>query len=226
MESIKIAIVIPAFNEEKSIGNVILELRKLQVDNVEIIVVNDFSKDKTSEVSKESGAHVVNLHENVGYAKAIEKGLSYASTIDGVKYLLTMDADGQHDPRSVLSIIELARETRPEVIAGVRSKNARISEWCYSKYFKYKFSVEDPLCGLKLYSVDFYNRHMRFETYDSIGTELLTKALMQGVNVASIPVIIRKRNDDIPRFGHGLSANYRILKSLLLTMCKVELKRL
>lgn len=222
MASNQVAIIIPAFNEADSIGNVIDELRGIIGSDIHVVVVNDCSSDDTGIIASKAGAIAVNLKVNHGYAQAINQGLLYASSVLDVKYMVTMDADGQHDPKSVNLVIQSMLTGEFDLIAGYRAQFARLSEKLYGKYFNYKFSIKDPLCGLKAYNVKIYRQYGCFETYDSIGTELLSWSLIEGIKVHQMPINIRDRKDDIPRFGSLWAANKRIILSLFTTIRKVN----
>lgn len=217
MASSKVAIVIPAFNEAASIDRVVTELINIVGTETHVVVVNDCSTDDTGNIALQSGAHVVNLANNHGYAQAINQGLAYASSELDVEYLVTMDADGQHDPKSVELLINLLLNENVDLVVGKRYRVARFSEWLYCVYFKIFFKVADPLCGLKGYRKSTYLEYGTFETYDSIGTEILTRSLLSGKEIRQIAVNIRPRND-APRFGSGWSVNKRIFLSLINTM--------
>ncbi|PML04866.1 hypothetical protein BCT86_14490 [Vibrio breoganii] len=220
MESNRLAIIIPAYNEQDTIGNVVKEIFDILGLDVNVIVANDCSKDATSKLASAAGATVLDLESNHGYAKAIERGLDYAAENLGVDYLLTMDADGQHDPRSISAMYQKAIDDNCDLVVGQRPSCARVSERLYSAYFKFKFKfkVNDPLSGLKLYKASLYKQHGYFESYDSIGTEILASALVRGKMVAQVPIVIRERQDTAPRFGGMWKANARIFISLLNTM--------
>jgi len=221
MASVQVGVIIPAFNEGKSIGNVIEELIAIAGKDVTVVVVNDGSSDDTENVAMKAGAIVVNLQENRGYAQAISEGIEYACAELNVDYLLTMDADGQHDPKSVQLLIRTMIAGELDLIVGCRLKTARFAEWLFRKYFTRRFNISDPLCGLKIYKKGVYQEYGIFETYDSIGTELLTWALLEGYKVNEMPVKIRARGD-APRFGSLWSANKRIFLSLIKTMLYVK----
>ncbi|MDD8058643.1 glycosyltransferase family 2 protein [Shewanella metallivivens] len=225
MASNKIAIIIPAFNEETTINFVIKEIFDLIDDKINIIVVSDCSSDNTASVANESGAIVLELTKNHGYAGAINEGLSHAIAKLDVDYLITMDADGQHDPKSVKILINRLLVNDIDLVVGKRQYTARFSEKLYSLFFKIYFKINDPLCGLKGYKKSIYLEYGTFETFDSIGTELLTWALINNKNVSQIPVKIRSREDS-PRFGSGLIINLKILKSLTKTIAYILINKL
>ncbi|MEZ9145864.1 glycosyltransferase family 2 protein [Vibrio sp. 10N.286.52.C3] len=213
MASSKVAIVIPAFNEELTIGKVISEIN-FTIPEVTIVVVNDCSNDKTAIKARNAGAIVVDLMVNHGYSRAIEQGFHFCVNNMKVDYVITMDADGQHHPESVRDIFTTINEPGIELVIGKRQEFARISEKLFGTYFNYKFGITDPLCGLKAYNISLFKKYDRFESYDSIGTELMSLGLANHVPFREIPVIIRQRGDE-PRFGGKLSANKRIFKSLI-----------
>ncbi|OBT24231.1 glycosyltransferase family 2 protein [Vibrio splendidus] len=220
MEPARLAIIIPAYNEQDTISDVVEEIFDTLGIDVNVIVANDCSKDDTSKLALEAGATVLDLESNHGYAKAIERGLDYAIEHLDVTYLLTMDADGQHDPRSIPAMLKKAVDDNCDLVIGQRPNCARISERLYSLYFRLRFRINDPLSGLKLYKKSLYNQFGCFETYDSIGTQILTSALVRKKLVGQVPIVIRNRQDSIPRFGSVWRANYRILLSLIYTIRK------
>ncbi|QDE30505.1 glycosyltransferase family 2 protein [Shewanella polaris] len=224
MASSQVAIIIPAFNEAASIGGVITELLDIVGPEITIVVVNDSSSDNTGATARKAGALVVDLKMNHGYAEAINQGLAYASSDLDVNYLLTMDADGQHDPYSVKKIIQSMLTDDVDLIVGQRAESARFSEWLYGQYFSKKFNITDPLCGLKVYKKHLYDEYGAFETYDSIGTELLTWALLKGFKIKQLPVNIRSRQDE-PRFGSLWLANKRIFISLVKTIKYIQINK-
>jgi len=99
----KVLIVIPAYNEERSIGGV---LDSLYAEGWhDIIVVDDGSRDRTAEIARSKGALVVNHGRNLGLGAALRTGLAKAREL-GVDCAVTFDADGQHDPKAVRALVE------------------------------------------------------------------------------------------------------------------------
>lgn len=101
----KVIAIIPAFNEEKRIENVIRKTKKY-VDKV--IVVDDGSKDKTSEVSRKAGAEVIRYEKNKGVGHATKIGLKRAISLKP-DIMIFLDADGQHDPKYIPSFINAVK---------------------------------------------------------------------------------------------------------------------
>ncbi|HEY3355935.1 MAG TPA: glycosyltransferase family 2 protein [Polyangia bacterium] len=108
------SIVIPAFNEERTIGGIIEEIRALPVDH-EILVVDDGSTDDTAEVARAAGAVVIRHPYNIGYGAAIRKGIRHASR----PIVVLMDGDGQHHPSDVAKLV--AHIAEYDMVVGART---------------------------------------------------------------------------------------------------------
>ncbi|SQH77580.1 putative Glycosyltransferase [Shewanella benthica] len=216
MDTSKVAIVIPAFNEAQTIQSVITELQDT-VSGIDIIVVDDGSSDDTAANAGAMGITLVSQGTNRGYSEAINRGFSVAAASGQYEYVVTVDADGQHDPQSVFQVIQAAFDGDMDIVIGQRNKPARISEMVFALYFRLKFGIKDPLCGLRLYRLSMFTQYGKFETFDSIGSELMTWALVKGKRYSTVDVNIRGRLDN-PRFGSGIKVNLRILKSLWSTI--------
>jgi len=115
----KVVIVIPAFNEEKSIGKVVRSIPKLEDMEVDILVVDDGSEDNTREEAIKAGAKVISFPGNRGLVNVFNKGLEYALR-SGADFILTMDGDGQHDPKEIPKLLKPLLENRADVVIGSR----------------------------------------------------------------------------------------------------------
>lgn len=101
----KLTIIIPAYNEEKHIGNVLEDVKNICSGITdEIIVVNDGSTDRTGDIAEDHCVKVIHDTRNRGYGASLKSGIREANT----DYVLTMDADGQHKAEDVLRLWEQA----------------------------------------------------------------------------------------------------------------------
>ncbi len=117
----KLAILIPAYNEEASLGKVIETLPKELpgISKIEVVVVNDGSADKTREVALNAGATVVSHWFNRGLGGALGTGFEYIKRHD-FDLLITFDADGQHNPDDIAPVIKPIVDGRADVCIGSR----------------------------------------------------------------------------------------------------------
>jgi glycosyltransferase involved in cell wall biosynthesis len=117
----RVVAIIPAFNEERNVGSVVLRLRHV-LDSV--IVVNDGSRDATEEVARLAGAQVISHPTNRGYGAAIRTGLAAAQKLDP-RAVVLMDADGQHRVEDVCDLVRPILEDEADVAVGSRFADDR-----------------------------------------------------------------------------------------------------
>jgi glycosyltransferase involved in cell wall biosynthesis len=202
-----LAIVIPAYNEGATIGNIV----RAVIQYGFVIVVDDGSNDQTARIAQDAGAEVIIHARNLGYDAALVSGFLCANKI-GCEFTLTMDADGQHNP-NLLPVFINALCDGADVVVGIRDRRQRIAEHIFALVSRLLWGIRDPLCGMKAYRMDIYRVLGHFDAYGSIGTELVIYAARQCKNIVQIPVATRDRID-APRFGRRLSANWKIIKAL------------
>lgn len=211
MDRSKIGLVIPAYNEANTIFDVVKAASKYG----QPIVVNDCSSDDTAELAVQAGAIVVNHDTNLGYDGALNSGFAKAMS-NGCTSIITLDADGQHNPKLIKSFID-ALEDGADMVLGIRSSKPRFSEHLFALVTNKKFGIKDPLCGMKGYSTKVYDALGYFDSYGSIGTELMLFAASNNFLFTQIFFNVEERQD-APRFGGSLKANMKILKAMFLSM--------
>ena len=209
----KVAIVIPAYNEERTIAEVVSSVKLYG----EAIVVDDASTDNTSQVSTSAGAISLTHETNQGYDGALESGFRLALEM-GCDVVITMDADGQHDP-SLIGEFLLCISDGYDLVVGIRPRFQRVGEMIFSLASRWKWGVSDPLCGMKAYTVELYRGQGYFDSYGSIGTELTIAAATTGKRIKQIPIEIHARQD-VTRFGNGFWPNVRLIKALFRSFIK------
>jgi glycosyltransferase involved in cell wall biosynthesis len=207
----EVAVVIPAHNEEATVGAVVASVRRFGIP----IVVDDASTDGTARAAVIAGATVVPLAENAGYDGALNAGFLRAGEL-GARYVVTFDADGQHRAELISAFIDELRKSAA-VVFGIRPRPARMSERVFGWYCQMRFGVRDPLCGMKAYTMDLYRSRGYFDSYGSIGTELGLFAVKRGLPFAQVDVPVTERADT-PRFGQALRANWKIFRALVLSL--------
>jgi len=112
-------VIIPAYNEERAIGDLISGIRAVVGDAVDIVVINDGSSDSTADAARQAGAVVVSHPFNMGYGSTIQTGYKYACT-RGYEYLVQIDGDGQHDPAYIPSLLEPVMNGAADLALGSR----------------------------------------------------------------------------------------------------------
>lgn len=219
MERSRIAIIIPALNEAATIGAVLQRVREYGSP----IVVDDGSSDATAELARDNGAEVVKHEQNQGYDGALSSGFARAAAL-GFEYAITIDADGQHNPEQLRELIDYFDQGY-ELVLGVRDRYQRIGEVIFAYCAKLLWHISDPLCGMKGYSIELYNKAGHFDSFQSIGTELAVRSLANGCRYIEMPVITRDRLDQ-PRFARKFAANYKLLRAMCILSWRYFTKQL
>lgn len=196
MDSKKIIIVIPAFNEAGIIQDVIAEVRKSGYEN--IIVVDDGSKDNTYQKVKEAGAIALRHKINRGKGATAKTGIEAAKLL-GADIIITMDGDGQHNPKDIQKMITLIDDGY-DVILGTRLKNHngmpfyKIIANHLGNFFTwsiYGLWVTDSQSGFRAYSKKalelIETKTDRYE-YDS---EVIREISRHKLKYAEVPIEVR-----------------------------------
>jgi UDP-N-acetylglucosamine---dolichyl-phosphate N-acetylglucosaminyltransferase len=126
----KLAILIPAYNEERTLGQVIQQVKAVDLPGVEkeIIVVDDGSSDNTANIARSRGAIVISHLLNRGVGGALGTGFEAALRL-GSDVVVTFDADGQHSPDDIGKVIEPIRTGRADVVVGSRMIDSSGMPW-------------------------------------------------------------------------------------------------
>ena len=203
-KNLQIWVIVPAFNEQGTITNVIKNVLRV---TSHILVVDDGSTDQTSIRLAKLPVVVIRNPKNLGYVKSLEKGLHYAFA-HHADYAITYDADGQHlsiDLRQFLSLIE---KTHPDIIFGNRSFKNRLAENIFSYYSKRYLRISDPFCGFKAYKKSFFAKiGNKLENHYSVGTENAIHYInTQKASVYEINLTTVKRKDE-SRFAGRIYGN-------------------
>ena len=191
----KVSVIIPAYNEAQSIGDLVSKTRALYPD-FEIIVINDGSTDDTAAVTRNAGATVYSHPYNIGNGAAVKSGIRIASG----NILVFMDGDGQHDADDIAKLLEHFPEF--DMVVGARSKADHASlgrtfgNTAYNWLASYvaKFRVEDLTSGFRAVKADIAHNllYLLPNTY-SYPTTLTLSVLRNGRTVKYVPVKTKKR---------------------------------
>jgi glycosyltransferase involved in cell wall biosynthesis len=114
----RILIAIPSYNEELTIGSVIA----LAKEYGDVLVIDDGSKDRTSKVARNAGAIVIRHDVNRGKGNALKTGFEYALS-NGYDIVVTLDADGQHNPDEIPLLLEPILKGESDLVIGSRYLN-------------------------------------------------------------------------------------------------------
>lgn len=230
-------IIIPAYNEEENIAGVLEDIRRYGYD-LDIVVINDGSKDHTGEVARKAGVTVIDHFYNIGYGGALQTGYKYAVAKD-YDYIVQFDADGQHNPVYIRTISELMESGAYDIVIGSRFmdgvRNVSWGKVLAINFFRFIIRVStgvaltDPtsgLQGLHREVVQYYTEMGNFpEDYPDADT--LIWMLKKKYRVYEFPVDIKQRASG-KSMHHGLKSVYYCLKmmvSILVVLLRFEMEK-
>lgn len=212
-----VAIVIPAYNEERHIKQVIrsisrsVSIGKLKFEVV-IVVVDDYSSDRTASVALESGAVVVRHAVNSGAGAATRTGLRYAEIeVKNLAYVITIDADGQHSSHDIESMLTFAVEKNASMVVGSRLHPGNRDTMPLHRLYGnmglslisrilFGITTKDTQSGLRLIRADIVSKVSKY-TIDRYGfcTEMLWLAKREHVEVLEVPISVSYSKDTLEK---------------------------
>lgn len=206
-------IMIPAYNEAATVGQVVSSVRDTLPD-VDIVVVNDRSEDDTARLAEEAGARVIHTRCRHGYGAAMMAGFQYADG-EGYEFVATIDADGQHDARKLIPLFDLVSTC--DVASGSRyhplsppgegvapPDRVRVNkEFTELVNCITGWALTDAFCGLKAYRVSAIMQLPLTETGYGFPLQFWMQAWHAGLQIKELPVerIYRSVKRE---FGNGL----------------------
>jgi glycosyltransferase involved in cell wall biosynthesis len=219
----RLLIIIPAFNEEASIGRVIEQVQEA-VPEANIVVINDGSTDATAIIAEKSGAVVLNLPHNLGIGSAMQTGFMYARNNE-YNIAIQVDGDGQHDPQEIPEIVARLAASDADVVIGARYIEDRgyITPWprrigiiILSAIISLivRKRITDPTSGFRALNrrtIQFCAHDYPFDYPEPESVVLFKQA---GIKVLEIPVTMN------PRYGGQssitpLRSGYYMIKVIL-----------
>jgi len=185
-ETTTVSAVIPAYNEEKTIEAVVKEALS-HVD--EVLVVDDGSTDSTARRAEEAGARVLK-QRNAGVLKATERGLGEATG----DIIVTLDADGQHDPSEIPILIEPILRGEADLVMGIRPELPYLSERMLTSLTSMRVPIGDASTGFRAVRREIAKK-MSLHGACLCGTFVL-EAHRRGARVAGVPISIKEREGE------------------------------
>lgn len=219
--------IIPAYNEEKALADVIDRTLE-HVD--EVIVVDDGSSDKTSEVAIEAGARVIKHSVNLGKGEALKSGFK---AIGNDSIIITIDGDGQHNPSEILDLVRPIIEDGADLVNGSRYMNGPEENTPAYRRVGQKVldiatnisagtKVTDSQSGFRAFSPKSKNVFRFKDTGFGIESEMLVDAAEAGLKIVEVPITVRYDLDGSTKdpITHGVGVLFNIAKDKVLRTFK------
>jgi glycosyltransferase involved in cell wall biosynthesis len=215
--ALRVLIVMPALNEQASVGDVIAQVRN-SMPGMDVLVVDDGSVDETAKLARAAGAEVARLAVNLGVGGAMRTGFRYALA-RGYDVVVQVDADGQHDPEEVNELLRNLDDA--DIVIGSRfaGKGAYKARGP-RKYAMVALSVvfsrlartrlTDVTSGFKAMGPRALRLFGAYYPAEYLGdtVESLVMAIRAGLRIREVPVIMRERAGGTPSHSPIKSAVY------------------
>jgi glycosyltransferase involved in cell wall biosynthesis len=216
-----ITAVIPCFNEEKTIGDIVKQCLKY-VD--EVVVSDDQSTDRTVTVALRNKAIVYQTDGEHGPGKAYRMGIACALR-RGADIIVTLDGDGQHDPNEIPKLLKQLEKCDMVITSRFMDNLTnmpfyrRAGVWLITVAYNFgsKIKIKDSQCGLRAaYASRFNNLHLEDNGF-GYSVEMLVKARKYGYRIAEIPTIVKyhkslKENSSLNPIKHGFQVLFDTIK--------------
>lgn len=217
-----ITAIIPAYNEEKSIGSIILATQKYVN---EVIVVDDGSQDQTREIAELAGARVISHPQNRGKGAALKTGFEQVKDTD---IIVTLDGDGQHQPQDIPRLVDPIIRGEADIVNGSRYLDnkdnetpvyRRLGQTVLDKatYLNTGMNITDSQSGFRAFAT-YTLPAFRFNNEGFyIESEMLIDASNYGSRVKEVPINVTYKTDNIHKknpISHGLAVLVNLLQDM------------
>ena len=214
----KILVAIPAYNEERYVGSVVLKARQYAD---EVVVLDDGSTDDTSEIARLAGATVIRHEENKGYGAAIQSLLAEAKK-KNPDILILLDADSQHNPDEIPSLIKPIISGDSDLVVGSREqqkvkippyRRVGLRVLSYFSGILSREKVFDSESGFRVFSRKAITVLEPRESGMAVSAETIADAAEKGLKITEVPISIAYTKDGstLNPIRHGLGVLTRIM---------------
>lgn len=228
-EELSVSVVIPVFNEEVTVGNVVARTKKTLEQlgvSYEILVVDDGSDDRSADIAQELKAHVLKkAHQGKGFA--LRSGFRRAKG----ELVVTLDADGSHKPEEIPLVLRYLRENKADFVVGSRFLNSEDNKTKIPKinrtgnrmfngliWYLTGATISDSQSGFRAIRSSLIKRMKLGSHGYEVESEMLVKALKMGTRVAETPISFDQRTvgkSKLDPIKDGARILYAIIASYL-----------
>lgn len=230
----KILVIIPAYNEEKNIINVVNKIEELDMD-VDYLVINDCSTDGTLDVLRNNRMHYLSLPVNLGIGGGVQTGYRYAVEHD-YDIAIQHDGDGQHDPKYFNDVIEPILSGEADIVIGSRFIEKQGFQSSALRRFGINFlsKLIQRVCGVKIKDVTsgyravnkkYISFYAKDYPSDYPEPEAIVSASLRGAKIKEVPVIMNERQNGVSSINYSKSIYYMIKVSISIIICRLSYRR-
>lgn len=228
----KILVIIPAYNEQDNILNVLRDITKYASD-MDYLVINDCSKDKTLKILQSSKAEYIDLPVNLGIGGGVQTGYLYAYKND-YDIAIQMDGDGQHNARYLKDLVRPILEGKADVVIGSRYIAREGFQSSFMRRLGIKFlslliricagiKVNDVTSGFRAVNKEMIEIFANDYAQDYPEPEAIVLAAQKGAHIVEVPIVMNERTGGRSSIA-GLKTIYYMIKvSLSIILLRISL---
>lgn len=216
-------VIIPAYNEEKSIVETVRDLTE-HAPSFDYVIINDCSTDDTRKVCEENGLHLLNLPVNLGIGGAVQTGYRYAMG-NGYDVAVQFDGDGQHDAKYLDEMLHYMESHDADMLIGSRYIEKEGFQSSSLRRFGIRYfsaliriltgkTITDPTSGMRMVNRDVMFIYAADYPKDYPEPESAVAILNQGKKIEEYPVIMRKRREGVSSISPLRSVYYMVKVTL------------
>lgn len=235
MDDSEVAIIVPAYNEEKALPRTLNGL-KGRYDPSQIVVINDGSEDDTPISAREAGVRVIDMPVNMGIGVTMQTGYRFALR-NGFKYAVQCDADGQHRPDEIPLLIKEMESSGADMVIGSRFVDREAAGFkslflrrqvirFFSGWINMLtgFKVHDVTSGFRLVNERVMELFAQEYTFDFPEPESIILSARRGYKVVEVPVAMRRRQGGVSSIGFSTGLYYMVKVTLGLVLTRLRKK--
>ena len=213
----KILVIIPCYNEEANIVSTVERLRAT-CPQVDFLIINDCSTDRSAELLAEHGYPFLDLPVNLGIGGGVQCGYRYARA-NGYDVAVQMDGDGQHDPAYLMQVVQPVLDGKLDMCIGSRFLSWLIHILCGQRILDVTSGFRATGPQLTAYFAEHY-------ASDYPEPEAILAATLAGFRVGEAPVVMKERQGGVSSIRSFKSAYYMIKVSLSLIIDRLSIKKI
>lgn len=221
----KVLVIIPAYNEEKSIEKVVENLKN-NYPQYDYLIVNDGSTDRTEEICREKNYNFVTLPINLGIGGGVQTGYMYAVK-NNYDIAIQIDGDGQHNPEYIEKLIEPIVKGEADMTIGSRFIEKEGFQTSFMRRMGINIikgvikiccgvTIKDNTSGFRASSKELTKYFSENYAQDYPEPEAIVTSVLNGFTVKEVPVVMNEREEGVSSINAAKSVYYMIKVSLAL----------
>lgn len=242
MKQKELLIIIPAYNEEENIGAFLEQLEQPEImEAADVLVINDASTDRTGDIVREKGHQVITHIYNLGYGCGLWVGYKCAVK-KGYRYVIQMDADGQHDACNVMEIYRRLltpdeQGDKPDIVLGSRFVEGSVAyptplvkKMAYVLFRMLIYvgtgkKIQDPTTGLQGLSRRAFSYYAGFVHFDDKypDANMIMQMLMLGYRVEEVPAVMHARTQGVSMHS-GMMKPFKYMLRMMFSIIAVWIR--